>query len=232
MAWGLHELAVIIADDDRQTAAEMLAESLGIHAALGDRWRIASVIETIAALAAASGQVSAGDAAALLGGASALRNELGTPVPPAERAARDRCARTLRDRLGTRDFRAAWRRDESLGLGDLIDAALRCARAVRESAPPPEPLASITLSGAGQEGAGQGGAGPGGGYGLTDRETEVLRLLTEGLTNREIGKRLLISTGTTGAHVSNILRKLGVSSRVQAVGIAHRLGLGEPRANQ
>jgi DNA-binding NarL/FixJ family response regulator len=55
----------------------------------------------------------------------------------------------------------------------------------------------------------------------------VLRLLGAGLTNRQIGARLQISTGTAGVHVSNILRKLGASSRAQAVGVAHRLGIGE-----
>ncbi len=62
-------------------------------------------------------------------------------------------------------------------------------------------------------------------YGLTGREVTVLRLIGEGLTNREIGQRLFISTGTAAVHVSNILRKLGVTGRVQAATIAHDLGL-------
>jgi DNA-binding NarL/FixJ family response regulator len=61
-------------------------------------------------------------------------------------------------------------------------------------------------------------------YGLTEREREVLQLLSQGLTNREIAKELLISTGTAGVHVSSILRKLGVSSRIQAAGIANGSG--------
>jgi DNA-binding NarL/FixJ family response regulator len=62
-------------------------------------------------------------------------------------------------------------------------------------------------------------------YGLTEREVAVLRLIGDGLTNRQIGQRLFISTGTAAVHVSNILRKLGVTSRVQAATIAHELGL-------
>jgi DNA-binding NarL/FixJ family response regulator len=54
----------------------------------------------------------------------------------------------------------------------------------------------------------------------------VLRLVGQGLTNRQIGRELNISPGTAGVHVSNILRKLAVSGRVQAAGIAHQLGLG------
>ena len=51
---------------------------------------------------------------------------------------------------------------------------------------------------------------------LTHRERQVLELVTEGLTNREIGQRLFISDKTASVHVSAILRKLGVSSRTEA----------------
>src|SRR5271166_6204123 len=66
-------------------------------------------------------------------------------------------------------------------------------------------------------------------YGLTDRELTVLRLLAAGRTNPQIGAELYISTSTASVHVSNILRKLGVSSRVQAAAIAERAGLLAPR---
>ena len=62
-------------------------------------------------------------------------------------------------------------------------------------------------------------------YGLTDRELTVLRLLAAGRTNPQIGAELYISTSTASVHVSNILRKLGVSSRVQAAATAERAGL-------
>ena len=61
--------------------------------------------------------------------------------------------------------------------------------------------------------------------GLSDRELEVLRLLAEGRTNRQIGERLFITTKTASAHVSHILMKLGVSNRAEAAAAAHRLGL-------
>ena len=60
---------------------------------------------------------------------------------------------------------------------------------------------------------------------LTTRETEVLRLVAAGQTNGEIGAQLFISTKTASVHVSNILAKLGVSSRGEAAAIAHRVGL-------
>jgi DNA-binding CsgD family transcriptional regulator len=66
-------------------------------------------------------------------------------------------------------------------------------------------------------------------YGLTSRELAVLRLLAAGYTNAEIGAELYISPKTAGVHVSNILRKLGVSGRVQAAGLAERAGLLQVR---
>ena len=60
---------------------------------------------------------------------------------------------------------------------------------------------------------------------LTDRETEVLRLLAAGHTNRQIGEELFISVKTVSVHVSNILGKLGVTSRGEAAATAHRLRL-------
>ena len=62
-------------------------------------------------------------------------------------------------------------------------------------------------------------------YGLTDRELTVLRLLAAGRTNSQIGAELYISASTASVHVSNILRKLGVSGRVQAAAVAERAGL-------
>jgi DNA-binding CsgD family transcriptional regulator len=61
--------------------------------------------------------------------------------------------------------------------------------------------------------------------GLTARELEVLRLIAEGCTNRQIAERLFISQKTAGVHVSHILGKLNAENRVQAAGIAHRLEL-------
>lgn len=63
------------------------------------------------------------------------------------------------------------------------------------------------------------------GHDLTEREREVLSLMVEGLNNREIAERLVISNSTVKNHVSNILDKLRTSSRTQAVAMAveHRI---------
>jgi DNA-binding CsgD family transcriptional regulator len=62
-------------------------------------------------------------------------------------------------------------------------------------------------------------------YGLTDRELLVLQLVAAGRSNGDIGAELFISRKTASVHVSNILRKLGVSTRVQAAALAERAGI-------
>jgi DNA-binding CsgD family transcriptional regulator len=65
-----------------------------------------------------------------------------------------------------------------------------------------------------------------GALGLTDREGQVLLLLTRGYTNRQIADELAISVKTASVHVSHILRKLGVTRRLDAAAIGQRTGVG------
>jgi DNA-binding NarL/FixJ family response regulator len=65
---------------------------------------------------------------------------------------------------------------------------------------------------------------------LTERETDVLRLLAEGLANKEIARDLGIGEKTVKTHVSNILAKLGVQSRTQAALYAVQIGLVSPES--
>jgi DNA-binding NarL/FixJ family response regulator len=62
-------------------------------------------------------------------------------------------------------------------------------------------------------------------FGLTPRERQVLVLVAEGRTNREIGDALFMAEKTASVHVSRILSKLDVRSRTEAAAVAHRLGL-------
>lgn len=66
--------------------------------------------------------------------------------------------------------------------------------------------------------------------GLTAREAEVLRLVADGLSNTQIAEQLFISRKTASVHVSNILSKLGVGTRVEAAALAHRRGLARASA--
>jgi DNA-binding CsgD family transcriptional regulator/tetratricopeptide (TPR) repeat protein len=63
---------------------------------------------------------------------------------------------------------------------------------------------------------------------VTPRELDVLRLVARGRTNRQIGEALFISEKTASVHVTNLLRKLGVASRVEAAGVAIRSGVADP----
>ncbi|MFI9614123.1 AAA family ATPase [Streptomyces sp. NPDC052023] len=100
---------------------------------------------------------------------------------------------------------------DHLGARPLADAVTLLAQRARLSlAPVPEPRQA---------------ADPAEALGLTTRERDVLRLVSDGRTNRQIAEELFISPKTASVHVSNILAKLGVSGRGEAAAVAHRLGL-------
>jgi DNA-binding CsgD family transcriptional regulator len=181
----------------------MLRDALLVHRQLGDRWRVASVLEEIAGSLLARRDPRL--ASEILAGADALRARLGTPIPPAEIPDRNTAATRLRRRLNDAAFQAATVEGRTRDIDRTIDLAVE----------------AIDSEAAAISGPGNGDTGPI----LTVRELAVLELLTQGRTNREIAASLYISPSTAGVHVSNILRKLGAKRRVDAAGLAHTMGL-------
>jgi DNA-binding CsgD family transcriptional regulator len=118
---------------------------------------------------------------------------------------RERATQPLREAVGSA---------RKLGAAPLLEEAVALSRRARISldAGTPEPAPAAPE------------AAP---FGLTDREREVLSLVAAGRSNGQIATALFISPKTASVHVSNILAKFGVSGRIEAAGMAHRLGLVE-----
>jgi predicted ATPase/DNA-binding CsgD family transcriptional regulator len=208
IAWALNELAIVTRRERRPVGeyAPMLRESLLIHQQLGDRWRLASVLEEIAGAVLVRHEPMV--AVEVLAAAEVVREKLGAPVPPVEAPDRDAALDQLARKLGAAKLEAARSAGRIRTLESTIDLAveaiddLDAAGGTSEDSPAPD---------------------------LTARELAVLELLAQGHTNREIASTLYISPSTAGVHVSNILRKLNAKRRVDAAGIAHKMGLLPPR---
>jgi len=149
-------------------------------------------------------------------------DELGCPWPAAY--ARWRLAEALLERGAPREeavvpLRRAWATARGLGARPLLAEVELLARRARIA------LAAEPVAASAAESAVAQPAAAGGELGLTPREREVLALVAEGRTNRQIAEALFISDKTASVHVSNILAKLGVANRAEAAATVHRLGL-------
>ncbi len=180
-----------------ERALELSHDALRRRWAMGDIRVFPAEFEDIADVCNATGQFAR--AARLYGAASALRARLDTPVPWWFEAEYQQEIDRSRQGLSPERFAAAWNDGERLS----IEMALKEALDVR-IVPPPEPPDEKRP------------------FDLTDREMDVLRLLTEGASNAEIGTALYISPKTAANHVANILGKLGAESRTAAASIALR----------
>jgi DNA-binding CsgD family transcriptional regulator len=116
-----------------------------------------------------------------------------------------------------REWRAAVAAADRLGAAPLRAALADLGRRAR--------LGTGDAGGTGRAGS-RAGHSRGPLAGLTGREHEVLRLLAAGQSNKEIGAELFIARKTASVHVSNILAKLGATSRTEAAAIAHSQGIG------
>lgn len=193
---------------DHRRAAALYAEALGLHRELGDKLGVATTLEGAAGLAVAVGQ--AARAVRLLGAAEALRDAIGAPLRlgEADHVLRDR--ETARTRLDATGFDLAWAAGRALSSDEaVVEVGAVAADLAIGSAAGADPPAATADDG----------------VDLTPREREVLRLLVDGLTDKEIGTALNVSPRTASNHVAHILRKLGVERRAAAAGRAVQDGL-------
>ena len=234
-------LRVAMSADNQHRAARLVAVGVRVEAAAVDDARASGAAADLeAARAAADAVLTAGSAhlAALESdGAVALprtrrwwavaraeRTRLGTPSPAAWASA---AAESSHDRHLT--AYARFREAEAVllarGPRQRAVSALTAAAAVATELRA-EPLAAMARALAERAriplSAALPDQPPEDPLGLTAREAEVLDLLGRGLTNPEIAGELFISTKTASVHVSNILRKLGLKSRIQAAALAQR----------
>ncbi|MFC9835482.1 protein kinase [Rhodococcus sp. NPDC127530] len=176
---------------DADRAVGLLEQSLRLAREVNNRRTAASGLEALAWIAA--GEQTARRAAVLLGSAEELGRSVGSDavVFPTMLVDHEECERTCRRVLGERGFEEAGREGRRLG----FDAAV--AYALGERAPDSPPAAAAALPK------------------LTNREGQVADLVAEGLTNKEIAARLVISPRTAQGHVEHVLAKLGFTSRAQ-----------------
>ncbi|MGH3146725.1 MAG: LuxR C-terminal-related transcriptional regulator, partial [Rubrobacter sp.] len=199
VAWSLDQLGILaLREDEAGRALELLRGSLEVHRDLGDRWRAASVLEGLAETICVKGHFER--SARLFGAAETIREAISAPVPPCERAGLDEGVAVARAGMGGGAFETAL----SLGRAMTLDQALAEA-----SLTPQGPEKTRTVHPAG----------------LTARETEVLRVVAEGLTDAQAAERLFLSPRTINHHLRSIYRKLGVPSRAAAARVALERGL-------
>ena len=205
--WGISlarvGLAYTVRDQgDLALAGTLFAEALGELIEIGDHRIIALALDGVAGLAMALGHPER--AARLLAAAAAVREVDGLPVEPPYRMVHERDIVTARATLGDDRFGRGWAEGEAMPLSMAAAEAMTIASAAHGTTPPPSPRHLADR------------------LGLTRRETEVLRLLVQGMSDREIAEALSISERTAGNHVQHAMQKLGVDSRTAAAVFAAR----------
>ncbi len=214
-----HRGDVAIAGGDVAAAAARYAEALGPFLAMGNRVGAAHGLESIARCATARGRDTA--AVRLFASCSALFDAVGaTPSPdrvPAVEAA------SLRSRMSSAEFARAWDAGLALAPADAAAEAMALAADLAEGGPiaaTPRPRGAAVHTPAPGEPPATAEA-----LGLTPREVDVLRLLADGMSDRQIAAALSISERTAGNHVQHAMQKIGVESRTAAAVFAVRHGL-------
>jgi len=201
IAWVLSIVAKVEACKGEHAAARAFyEEGLAIARKIGSKLNMAVCLEGMASVLALRGEPV--QAARLWGAAEVLRETMGAPIWPVERAAYERSVAAARALPGESAFAAAWAEGRTMPLehapGMQRPAVILAPLPVEQPSVPPakSPVPSPA--------------------GLTRREHEVLHLLTMGQTNMQIAEQLVISLPTVNTHVGSIYTKLGVTSRAAA----------------
>jgi non-specific serine/threonine protein kinase len=192
-------------EGEHERALAFYREAVELAPVHGDRRFLARALAGIAVVAAL--REKAEPAVRLAAAATALREQMGILVEAWQRAAYDQGLECARSAMAPETFSAAWVAGYGFPLPAVINEALLVATLITPPSQPSGTNAPATVTG------------------LTARESEVLRLLAEGRTNREIGEALSISPRTVRVHVTNLLAKLDVETRTAAASLALRRGI-------
>jgi DNA-binding CsgD family transcriptional regulator len=207
-AWGtgfarFHLGHVAYARGDFALARTHFAASLHVFRSLRSAWGSVDALDgLVMVLPHSQPEV----AARLSGATDTMRDAVGHPPLPADRTVYVQHLNTVRSALGDAAFRSAWSSGAALSLGAAVVEALRVVdeQATGRGAVVPGLRLAPALSG---------------------REREVLHLIAQGRSNRQIAECLVIAEPTAKFHVTSILNKLGANNRAQAVARAAQFGI-------
>ena len=180
---------IALAESRPASALDDLCAALTVVASFRAYLRLPDILESLARVLADSGESKV--AARLLGGAHGVRERSGEVRWPHFRTNFQCAEQACRDDLSDNEFDASWAEGMGLTADEIIAYALR--------------------------GRGRRRRASSGSSALTRTEADVVRLVAEGLTNKDIGARLFVSPRTVQTHLTHVYAKLGVSSRVQLV---------------